>query len=124
MAQHSKHDKFHLSFAVIIRLVIFFIIAYFFITYFSTRQSPSVVLGDHIELKPVVDNLIQKLPPASQQQINNFSSNPAIKFINSKIDQLKIETNDFPQKQLTDIKKAVINQIYQNVMKSVDNPAK
>ncbi len=124
MAHHSKHDKFHFSFSLLIRLIIFFIVVYFAIIYFSSKQSPSLVLGEHIELKPVVDNLYQKLPPASQQQINHLSDTPVIKFINSKIDQLKTETNGFPQKQIADIKKAVINQIYQNVMKSIDNPAK
>ena len=85
----------------------------------STSSSRPAVLGEKIVLKPIVDSAYQKLPPKSRQQIENFSSLPAVNFFENKLAQLKEETNDFPQKQINDIKKAVVQKIYESVMKSL-----
>ena len=67
----------------------------------------------------MLDNIYQQIPPQSRKNLENLSTNPTIISFQTKIKSLQVETNGFPQKQINDIKKAVINQIYQNVMKSL-----
>ena len=124
MAHKSKHSKFHLSIAVIIRLIIFALVVFGSINYLSSQNKSPLVLGENTEIKPIFDTFYQMIPSGSQEKINNLSSNQTVIFIQNKINQIKTETNGFPQKQIIEIKKAVVKEIYQNVMKSIDTSSK
>jgi len=110
----SKHSSFHLSFQVILRLLIFSLVVYFSILYFSQGKTNLPT----ISLPP----LINFLPPSSQQTLYNLSSTPQAVFLQQKIDLLKSETADFPQKQIRDIQKAVVNKLYSNIIQNIDQP--
>jgi hypothetical protein len=114
----KKSKSFHLSFQVILRLLIFSLVVYFSIIYLSGSNKPNIpsVLGE------TTTPLYDRLPPASRSALENLSSSPAIIFVQNKIELLKVETADFPQKQIRDIQKAVINKLYSNIIKNIDQP--
>lgn len=126
MSKRSK-EKFHLSFKVLFRLAIFSLLVYLLISYVSSRQLQPNVLGTDTLSSPsnpviqkYLDQAYAQLPHQSQKTLQNLPSSPAIIFLQQKIDYLKTETADFPQKQITDIKKAVIQTVYQNIMKDLE----
>jgi hypothetical protein len=79
-------------------------------------SSPSAQLF----LKNTFDIVYDKLPPKSQETINNLDNNPLITTIQEKLDYVKKESLNFPQKQINEIKKSIINSIYKNIMESIN----
>lgn len=79
------------------------------------------MLGDSVKLP---QNLYLALPQSSQAQIEKLPSHPAIINLQKKINQLKDDishqTNGFPQKQITNFKKQIIKNIYQDLIDSID----
>lgn len=120
MSHKSKDNEFKFSGKLIFRWLIFIAVIYFGFIYFSS-QSPSV-LGDttQINLQPIVDNLVTKLPPQSQEYINNFESTPLSQFIKEKSAVITDNLNGFPDKQIKDIKKTVVKSIYDDLIKSIE----
>jgi len=101
-----KEKKFHFTFKVFIRLLIFGLIIYFSINWFSSKKQS--VLGD-VDITP---NLYQKLPENSRYQIDKFFKDT------STLIQQKL--NGFPQKQIKEIKKAVIKNVSDDIIKNID----
>jgi hypothetical protein len=129
VSKYGKHQEFHLSLGVVVRLLVFTALIYFAINYFSSAKAPSIssssVLGTEIatssgvpQLKSVYDEVYSRLPPSSRQTLENLNSSPAIILVQEKIDYLKEESSGFPQKQITDLKRSVIQAVYEEIMKN------
>lgn len=100
-------------------MVIFIIVVYFAVSYLShSNTSISLPAPD------ILGVTYHYLPPGSQEKLKNLNTSPAIIYIQDKFNLIKKMSGDFPQKQITEIKKALVQTIYQNVMKSIDNPSK
>ena len=133
MKSFEKNTKeFKLSFAVIIRLIIFFTLITIVINYFISNKPTSVsgdptVLGDEstsssqLDLPNIAGSLYLQLPENSRHLLENYSKNPNFQFIQNKLNDIKIEANGFPQKQINDLKKDIINSIYHDLMKNIDS---
>lgn len=134
MASKSREKEYHFSFQTIIRLIIFLVIIYFLITLISTQKIhfdqkyDPTILGEEISsssaqlfVKNTIDAAYDKLPPQSQETIKNLDKSPLYITIQKNLDYLKKETENFPQKQIKEIKKAIINSIYQDMMKNIDS---
>jgi hypothetical protein len=115
--QHKQ--KFHFNFAFVLRFIIFVLIVYFSISYFSNST-----IKINLPIPNVLGTTIKYLPSSSQETLKNLPSSPVINFLQDKVDYIKKISGDFPQKQITEIKKMVVQSIYQNIMKSIENPAK
>lgn len=109
-------------------------IIYFLITLISTQKIhfdqkyDPTILGEEISsssaqlfVKNTIDAAYDKLPPQSQETIKNLDKSPLYITIQKNLDYLKKETENFPQKQIKEIKKAIINSIYQDMMKNIDS---
>ena len=84
------------------------------------------VLGDEIEsltspwLSSFFDQIYQSLPSDSRQKIENIEQNTALIYIQKKYDDLKDQANGFPGRQINQLKKEIIQSIYQDLMKGID----
>ena len=128
-----KHkEEFKLTPAHLIRIAIFLVLIYFSINYLSTKtlttpafKDPTTILGQQTQnqnnLKKYTDKLYQSLPPESQNILNNIDQNPAIISLQQKLDELKEQTQGFPQKQIKEIQKELLKRFYQNALESIDN---
>ena len=96
-------------------MVIFSVLVYFSIIYLSNSRSQI-----NIPAPDILGTTVKYLPPQSQTTLKNLNTSPAFVYIQGKINYLKGQTNGFPQKQITDIKKMVVEKIYQNVMNSLE----
>lgn len=119
----QKKDKVTIGFPTIFRLAVFTLLVYFLIIYLSSSSNPNPtsipnVLGDSIQLP---QNLYQALPESSRQKLQNLEHNPDIVNFQNKIDQLQQQVKNFPQKQINDFKKQIIQSIYQDLMKGIDS---
>jgi hypothetical protein len=128
----KKHTKF--TFQSLIRLVIFSIILFFIISSVSGQKinSPDVIdptlsvnekefgfiLGKTTEIG---NDIYQKIPLKSRQQLENINQNPAVIFIQGKIDLIKEQSQGFPQKQIKEIQKTIIKNIYENTVRNIDS---
>lgn len=128
----KKHTKF--TFQSLIRLVIFSVILFFIITYISSQKSNSpqkidsvlsideeqsnFILGKTTEIS---NNIYQSIPQDSRKQLENLNQSPPFIFIQEKINLIKEASNDFPQKQIKEIQKMVIQNIYENTIRNIES---
>jgi hypothetical protein len=101
--------------AFIVRMVLFILVVYFSINYFSRSQA--VV---NIPTPNILGTTYQYLPPSSRQTLENLHTSPAATYIQTQFNFIKGQLGDFPQKQITELKKLVVETVYQNIMNSLD----
>jgi len=124
----SEDSSYHLSFKSVFRLFLFALLVYFLISYFSQNsakkysQNDPTVLGEELDVAPLFDQAYQSLPPQSRQKLENISSLPAIIYLQEKYDYLTGQLNGFPQKQINQLKKDLVQTIYNDLMKNIDEP--
>jgi hypothetical protein len=130
-----KSEHFHLTTAVIIRLIIFSLIMVISINYFSTHHktntttSTSTVLGEEtvasFSANPVITKGLQDayslLPENSRHLLENINRTPLYLNVAKQIDYLKSQSQDFPQKQIKEIQKGIVNKLYQDIINNIDN---
>ncbi|MFA6369330.1 MAG: hypothetical protein WCX20_03055 [Candidatus Shapirobacteria bacterium] len=127
----KKRTKF--TFQSLIRLIIFSVVIFFIISLISGQKmnstnnfdptisldekQSSFILGKTTEIS---NQIYQSIPPKSRQQLENINQSPAIIFVQEKINYLKDQTSGFPQKQIKEIQKMILNNLYENSMRSID----
>lgn len=128
----KKHTKF--TFQSLIRLIVFCVIVFFVITYISGQKSNSspkindtlsigkeqsnFILGKTTEIS---NDIYQAIPENSRKQLENLNQSSAAVFIQEKINLIKEASNGFPQKQIKEIQKMVIQNIYENTIRNIDS---
>ena len=120
----KKDKKFKVTPKVIIRLVIFCVIVYFLIiilssnnqNFYSSQSDDPTVFTNEIK----IDSWYQKIPLENRQKIENLGQSSAVKFVQEKFNYLKQESQYFPEKQIKEIKKMVIQNIYHDMMNNID----
>ena len=128
----KKRTKF--TFQSLIRLVIFSIIIFFIISFISGQKTNSFQTIDSTlsvdaqessliftKTTEISNNIYQSIPEESRKQLENLDQIPASNLIQEKIDFIKKQSQDFPQKQIKEIQKMIINNIYQNTLRSIDS---
>lgn len=131
MGTRSKY-KFHFNSAFIIRLLIFSFLFILFVIILTNKingNNPysTTILGtktdlflNQIDYNEIVNNIYQQIPPKSREQLENLNRLPLYITIQQKIQQILPQFQDFPNKQIKEIKKEIINRIYQDIIKSID----
>ncbi len=123
-----KKEDYHFGFQTIFRLAIFSLVVYFLVVFLSSSSASPIpaILGDTInlptsDLNQIGHKLYQTLPQSSRQEIEKLPSNPVIINLQHKLDQLKVQSEGFPQKQITEIKKQLLKNIYQDLINNLDS---
>lgn len=125
MSKKLKDNTFRFTFKVLVRLVIFSIFLWYAFGYLSsqTDQSQNLnippILSD-TSAKPYLDTVYQQLPPESRATLENLDQNPVIITLKSKIGEIQQQLNGFPQTQIKEIQKAVIKNISDKLIESID----
>ncbi len=116
-----------ITFKSLLRLVIFLTLVFLLINWFGQNQShqvsnndPTVFIGETISSSNVLGAMYSKLPKNSQNQFENFNDSDIGKFITNASDQIKNSLNGFPQKQIKEIKKAIIKSISDDMIRNID----
>lgn len=128
----KKHVKF--TFQSLIRLIIFSVVVFFIISYISGQKTDSFqtldstlsidekqsnfILGKTTEIR---NDIYESIPPKSREQLENLNQTPAIIFIQEKINLIKEQSQGFPQKQIKEIQKMVVKNIYENTVRNIDS---
>ncbi len=133
MSLKSKKKAYKFTFKSLIRLVIFALIIYLAITFLASQKfhqeeaNDPTVLGTEIasdsaqiKVETNLNSLYQKIPANSRQKIETLNTNPTVVFVQDKFNQLKSQANGFPDKQIKEIKKAVVKSVYDDMIKSID----
>lgn len=123
MALKGKRKPFKFTFRVLIRIVIFGLLLYLIISYLSKNPS---VLGEetpknNIIISDYLNSAYNLIPEKSRQQLENINQTPAYIFVQDKIEYIKKETEGFPNKQIKEIKKAVVKNVYDDMMNSIES---
>lgn len=96
-------------------MLIFIAIIFIVINYLS---------GSKADIGLPVPNILgvtyQYLPESSRQTLENINTTSTAIYIQDKINYLKTQAGDFPQKQITELKKLVVQTIYQNIMNTIE----
>jgi len=128
----KKHVKF--TFQSLIRLIVFSVIIFFIISYISSQKlnsstniDPTIsldekqsnfILGKTTEIG---NNIYQSIPEKSREQLQNLNQTPPMIFIQEKINLIKEQSQGFPQKQIKEIQKMLLKNVYENTIKTIDS---
>jgi len=125
MSKKSKPQR--ITFKSVLRLAIFLVIVFLLISWFSQNQSPklstndpTVFIGETVSSSNVLGAMYSKLPEDSRNQLENFNDSTVGKFITNTTKQIQNSLDGFPQKQIKEIKKAVIKNISDDMIKNID----
>lgn len=128
----KKHTRF--TFQSFIRLVIFAVVVFLIISFVSGKklnstqiidktlsideQKTGFVLGKTTE---ITNNIYQSIPQKSREQLENFNTSSTMIFVQDKINFVKEQTKDFPQKQIKEIQKIVAKSVYENTIRNIES---
>jgi hypothetical protein len=126
----SKKDKTQkVTLKSIFRFIIFLFLAWLIISFLS-KQNQNKQLVDDPTLSfdeisqsfggDVLGDMYSKLPSDSRSQIENFNQTEAGKIFSNSFGYIKEQLNDFPQKQIREIKKAIIKNVSDEMIKNID----
>ena len=125
MAKKSKPQK--ITFGSIIRLIIFGIIVFFLISWLNQSKSPTtssndptLFVGETVQSSNVLGDMYSKLPEDSRHQLENFNQTQIGKFISNSTEFIKSKLDGFPQKQIKEIKKSIIKNVSDDMIKNID----
>jgi hypothetical protein len=122
-------QEFRFTLKVFLRLLIFIGIAYLLITLLSSKskkEEVSPTLGDITTLieeetdDGFINDLYQKLPDQSRQQLENVKDTQTSVFIQKKIDLAKEQVVNFSDEQIKEIKKAVVQEKCEEIIRNID----
>jgi hypothetical protein len=82
------------------------------------EKQTNFILGKTTEIS---NNIYNSIPQKSREQLENLGQTPAGLFIQEKINFIKEQTQGFPQKQIKEIQKAIIKNVYENTLKNIDS---
>jgi len=121
----DKNQQFSLK--TLIRLLIFSLLVYHLFSYLSQNinnkqsQNDPTVLGQQNQQQSVFfNNLYLSLPASSRQKLENLHQFPPYLYLEKQYNYLLNQVDGFPQKQLNQVKKDIIQSIYQDLMKNID----
>lgn len=131
----SKKKEKTFTFQSFIRLTIFIIIFFIAISLLSSHKKtsslqsdPTLFIGEQeksfllSKASEIGNSLYLSIPPSSRYQLENLNQTPAAFFIQEKIALIKEASNGFPQKQIKEIQKMIATSIYENFIRTIDNP--
>lgn len=132
--KHKKKKHTEFTFQSLIRLAVFIVVVFFIISFISGQktnsfqtidstlsvdeQKSNFIFGKTTEIS---NNIYQSIPENSRKQLENLNQNPAATLIQEKINLIKEQSQGFPQTQIKEIQKMIINNIYQNTLRSIDS---
>ena len=132
--KHKKKKHTEFTFQSLIRLAVFSVIVFFIISFISGQktnsfqtidstlsvdeQKSNFIFGKTTEIS---NNIYQSIPENSRKQLENLNQNPVATLIQEKINLIKEQSQGFPQTQIKEIQKMIINNIYQNTLRSIDS---
>lgn len=113
MSKRIKSHEFHFGPAVLIRFILFVIVVYLSINYFSATE---------VNIDLPVPNLVKYLPPRSQQVLGETTEYINSSAISDKYNEFTIFVQEFPQKHLKQLKIDIINRLAKELINRIDNP--
>jgi len=124
----SEDKKFKITPARLFRWSVFLILFYLSLSYFASHRlpdnsDPTTVLGENTaipNLSVVSQSLLKSLPQSSQRQLQNLPQSPVIIYIQDRLKFIQEQSVGFPQKQITEIKKSLVEKIYQDLMDNLN----
>lgn len=116
-----------ITFKSILRLAVFSLIVFFLISWLSQKPSsklsqtdPTLFIGETDDSSNVLGDMYNKLPEDSRQQLENINQTEIGKFVSNTSEYIKVQLDGFPQKQIKEIKKEIIRNISDDMIKSID----
>jgi hypothetical protein len=126
----SKKDKTQkVTFKSIFRFIIFLLLVWLIISFLNQQNQNKLLVNDPTlsldEISQsfggdVLSDMYSRLPQDSRNQIENFNQTEIGKFFYSSLEYTKEKLNGFPQKQIKEIKKAVVKNISNEMIKNID----
>lgn len=101
-------------------MVFFMAITYFSQNKFAAGNTAMIPMGPSI-LGEISTNIYNHLPSQSRDTLNNLSRLPVTEFVTDKLNYIKENSDNFPQKQIKDIQKSLIQLMADEFKKKVDN---
>lgn len=126
----EKGEPFKLSLQHIIRTALFLFIIFGVISLVSQAPKKDIIdptiskeenQSNNNNLATFFSNTFENLPDSTKEKILGVTDTKMAKNIQSFFDTIKKEIPNFPQKQINDLKKSIISNIYKDIMKGLEN---
>lgn len=126
MSLKTKKKPFKFTFKVALRLIIFSAIIYLLVILLSSQKTvnskPKIInTNDNSNQDSLnVNSLYNQIPESNRKKIEALNKSPVVTFFQKTFDQAKEQTKDFPGKQIKEIQKMIVTNIYKDMMKNID----
>lgn len=126
----SKKDKVQkITFKSVIRLTIFSVLVYFAISFLDQKNSNKKIISDPtVAIDEINESLggdilgeaYSALPEDSRNQLENFDQTKIGKFFSNSAEYIKQQFDGFPEKQIKEIKKSLIKNVSEEMIRQVE----
>ena len=126
MVKEPKKQK--ITFKSLLRLTIFLVLVYFLISFLDQQKQNQLKNDPKLSFDEIDESLAgdvlgdvySKLPQDSRDQLENFDQTEIAKFFNSSTQYIQEKLDGFPQKQIKEIKKNIIKNISEEMIRQVE----
>jgi len=124
----EKPKKQKITFKSLLRLTIFLVLVYFLISFLDQQKQNQLKNDPKLSFDEIDESLAgdvlgdvySKLPQDSRDQLENFDQTEIAKFFNSSTQYIQEKLDGFPQKQIKEIKKNIIKNISEEMIRQVE----
>lgn len=118
-------DKQPFSFGLtqLIRLIIFSILFYSLINYFSNKTNKNIKI-DQKQLENTtskfIENIYNQIPDDTKQKISDIPNTPLVLGATQQLETLKTQVIKLPNQLINNLKKEILKKISQSILKETD----
>ena len=122
MAKTKDPKPFKFELTHLLRITIFVVLVYLLISFFSTKNiNKTNTPFDTSIVNSLFTPLINKIPAETIEKFNKIPQTPAVLGVTNTIDTIRHNLDGFPSKQINNFKKDIFTQIYQSIIKDIDD---
>lgn len=121
MGKKSKKKEVKFTLQTLIRIIIFAILIYFLVLFFSSNQRKNIT-EDKSDSKVLgtFNSIYNSIPEQSRYQIENIDKLPFIVSVSQKIGEIQQQSQKSLDTQIKNFKKEVAKRVYNQVVKNID----
>lgn len=121
MGKKSKKKEVKFTLQTLIRIIIFAILIYFLIFFFSSNQRKNIT-EDKSDSKVLgtFNSIYNSIPEQSRYQIENIDKLPFVVSVSEKISEIQQQGQKSLDTQIKNLKKEIAKRVYNQVVKNID----
>lgn len=121
MGKKSKKKEVKFTLQTLIRIIIFAILIYFLVLFFSSNQGKNITEDkSNSKVLGTFNSIYKSIPEQSRYQIENIDKLPFVVSVSQKIGEIQQQSQKSLDTQIKNLKKEIAKKVYNQVVKNID----